>query len=177
MAKKKEFDFEELLERYKFYVGGGLLVAIAVGGAILLWRENYWKPGVEDRISQYEDRIFKMEEELSNIQANNVTTETTRVETTTAPPADSGEVAGAETPAKVPKKSTSTKSATPVGKINLNTASASQLDALPGIGPAYAGRIIDYRNANGGFKTIEEVQNVKGIGPKTFEKMREMISI
>jgi len=63
------------------------------------------------------------------------------------------------------------------GKINVNTASVSSLDSLPGIGPSYAGRIIDYREANGGFKAIEEVMNVKGIGPKTFEKIKDKITI
>lgn len=62
-------------------------------------------------------------------------------------------------------------------KINLNSASAAELDLLPGIGPTYAGRIIDYREANGGFKSIEQIQNVKGIGPKTFEKLRDKIEV
>jgi competence protein ComEA len=52
-----------------------------------------------------------------------------------------------------------------------------ELDSLPGIGPVYAQRIIDYRNANGGFKNIDEVKNVKGIGEKTFEKFKELISV
>lgn len=63
------------------------------------------------------------------------------------------------------------------GKVNLNTASTSELDSLPGIGPAYAQRIIDYRNSSGGFKAIEDVQNVKGIGPVRFEKMKDLITI
>ncbi len=63
------------------------------------------------------------------------------------------------------------------GKVNLNTASVSELDSLPGIGPAYAQRIIDYRDSSGGFQSIEDVQNVKGIGPKTFEKMKDLITI
>ncbi len=70
-----------------------------------------------------------------------------------------------------------TQAPTQSGKINLNTASASSLDSLPGIGPSYAKRIIDYRETNGGFKAIEEVMNVKGIGPKTFEKMKDKITI
>ena len=63
------------------------------------------------------------------------------------------------------------------GKVNLNTASATQLDSLPGIGPAYASRIIEYREANSGFKTIEEIENIKGIGPKTFEKLKDLITV
>lgn len=62
-------------------------------------------------------------------------------------------------------------------KININTASADELDLLPSIGPVYAQRIIDYRNKNGPFKSIEEIQNVSGIGPKTFEKLKDLITV
>lgn len=63
------------------------------------------------------------------------------------------------------------------GKININTASLEELDSLPGIGPTYAQRIIDYRKANGPFSSIEEVTKVKGIGQSTFEKIRDKITI
>jgi competence protein ComEA len=61
--------------------------------------------------------------------------------------------------------------------VNINTASEKELDTLPGIGPAFAQRIIDYREKQGGFKTIEEIQAVAGIGPKLFEKIREKITL
>lgn len=61
--------------------------------------------------------------------------------------------------------------------INLNTASLNQLMVLPGIGPAFGQRIIDYRNEKGGFKSIEEVKLVKGIGDKTYEKIKDRITI
>lgn len=63
------------------------------------------------------------------------------------------------------------------GKINLNTASQSELETLPGIGPSKAIAIIDYRETNGGFKTIEDLKNIGGIGEKTFEKLKEHIKI
>jgi competence protein ComEA len=56
-------------------------------------------------------------------------------------------------------------------RIDLNTASERTLQRLPGVGPAIAARIADYRNAYGGFREPREVMRVKGIGPKTFEKM------
>lgn len=61
--------------------------------------------------------------------------------------------------------------------ININTADAQTLDLLPGIGPSYAQRIIDYRTANGAFGTVEEIMNVSGIGEKTFAKMKDLITV
>ena len=62
-------------------------------------------------------------------------------------------------------------------KINLNLASKAELEKLPGIGPSFAQRIIDYRQSNGGFKTIEEIMAVPGIGQKTFEKIKDKITL
>jgi competence protein ComEA len=61
-------------------------------------------------------------------------------------------------------------------KINLNTASLEQLDSLPGIGPVYAQRIIDYRQKKS-FSSIEEIMEIQGIGEKTFEKFKDLITI
>jgi len=59
--------------------------------------------------------------------------------------------------------------------INLNSASAAQLEALPGIGATRAQAIVDYRSSNGPFKAAAEVVNVPGIGPKTYEKIKSLI--
>ena len=61
--------------------------------------------------------------------------------------------------------------------ININTASKEELTLLPGIGPVYAERIIEYRKENGGFKNIDEITNVKGVGEKRFENLRDKIKI
>ena len=62
-------------------------------------------------------------------------------------------------------------------KVNINTATLNELDSLPGIGPSTAQKIIDYREENGNFKTIEDLQNVKGIGDAKFEEIKEKIIV
>ena len=61
--------------------------------------------------------------------------------------------------------------------IDLNTATAQELESLPGIGPVMAGRIIAYREANGPFLSMDEVENVPGIGPKTLESIRPLATV
>jgi competence protein ComEA len=65
----------------------------------------------------------------------------------------------------------------PLAAIDINSASAAELETLPGIGPTYAQRIVEYREQNGPFAAIEEVQEVKGIGPSTFEKLEGLITV
>ena len=61
--------------------------------------------------------------------------------------------------------------------INLNTASAAGLEKLPGVGPAMAARIVEYRQKNGAFKKSEELMNVKGIGEKTYLKLKPLVTV
>ena len=63
------------------------------------------------------------------------------------------------------------------GKININTADKEELDKLPGVGPALADRIIQYRTEHGAFVTPEDLQNVSGIGTKTYEKMAAQVTV
>lgn len=63
------------------------------------------------------------------------------------------------------------------GKINLNKADEGELQKLPGIGPAKAAAIIEYRSTSGPFKTVEDLKNVSGIGEKTFEKLKDLVIV
>lgn len=62
-------------------------------------------------------------------------------------------------------------------KINLNTATGAELENLPGVGPALAARIIEHRKAHGPFRSVEQLDGVKGIGPKLMEKIRPLATV
>ncbi|HZF69777.1 ComEA family DNA-binding protein [Sulfuricurvum sp.] len=61
--------------------------------------------------------------------------------------------------------------------VNINRANAAQLQTLNGIGPSKAQEIIKYRKAHGGFKSVDELVNVNGIGPKTVQKLKPQVTI
>ena len=61
--------------------------------------------------------------------------------------------------------------------LDVNQATAQELEQLPGIGPALAGRIVEFRNSWGGFTNVDQLRRVKGIGRKTFERIRALIAV
>jgi len=63
------------------------------------------------------------------------------------------------------------------GKINLNTATPTELESLPGIGPGLAKTILEYRAINGSFASIEEIKNIPGVGEKTYERLKDLITV
>ncbi|MDQ3211344.1 MAG: helix-hairpin-helix domain-containing protein [Acidobacteriota bacterium] len=67
--------------------------------------------------------------------------------------------------------------ATPGAPVNLNAATLAQLQTLPGVGVSTAQRIVDYRQKNGAFKKVEELMNVKGLGEKSFLKLKPLITV
>ena len=67
--------------------------------------------------------------------------------------------------------------AKPAVVVNVNTASAAEFEALPGVGAKVAARIVEYRQKNGPFKKIEELMNVQGIGEKSFLQFRGQLTV
>ncbi|WP_432574898.1 helix-hairpin-helix domain-containing protein [Kineococcus sp. SYSU DK005] len=67
--------------------------------------------------------------------------------------------------------------AVPAGPLDLNAATAEQLDALPGVGEVLAGRIVSWRQANGRFTSVEELGEVQGIGPKLLDGVRDLVRV
>lgn len=63
------------------------------------------------------------------------------------------------------------------GVVNINKATSAQLQSLNGIGPSKAQEIINYRKTHGGFKSVDELVNVKGIGPKTLQGLKSQVSV
>jgi len=63
------------------------------------------------------------------------------------------------------------------GPVDLNSATVDQLDALPGVGPVLAQRIVDWRQAHGGFRTIDDLQQVPGIGPRKFSDLKALVAV
>lgn len=166
---EEKLDIGGFVESHRFLIGSILLVLILISGGYLLYRENYSKPRLTEKFENQDLKIKSLEakiEELANRQSAQTNSSTEEVVTTQTTSQNSGQVAGA-----------ATSSIKPIGKVNINTASTSELDTLPGIGAAYAGRIIEYRNSHGGFKSTSELKSIKGIGDKTFEKLADLVTI
>lgn len=160
------------IEKYQTLIGILLIISILVASAIIMVI-NFQSEKNNDNSNDLAQKVESLEIEQKNIndkinQIIDSLNQNKISQTSTV-----AEVKGVST-----EKTSSKSSAQQVsGIVNINTASLSQLDSLSGIGPTYAQRIIDYRIQNGGFKSIEEIKNVKGIGDKTFEKFKDQIII
>lgn len=84
---------------------------------------------------------------------------------------------GVSTIKDIPSSNKNENSGNKKNMVNINTADIGQLDTLPGIGDSTAQKIIDYRNENGKFNSIEDIKNVKGIGDSKFQKIKEYITV
>jgi len=139
-------NFDDFIFKYRFYIGGILVLVILAGSGLLIYdRYHRAKLNSENReIADLRTQNEALRNQLSQQATKNVAS------------------------ASVENQS---------DKININTADATELDKLPGIGPAKAADIIAYRESKGGFQTIEELKEVKGIGDKTFENLKDLVTV
>lgn len=166
--KVKENKEKVKSEKFKVVLISFLALVILSGTFVIFWQIQRQNPTKNEAVAEVDQLKQQLDDLNKKIDALNQAVEEAKSQqtTTTTTSKSTSSVKGA-----------STSSNQVSGKVNLNSASASQLDSLPGIGATYAQRIIDYRNANGGFKSIEEIKNVKGIGDATFNKMKDLITI
>jgi len=159
----KKISKENKRKKIELIIGCVLLVLIITGGIALAYSNKSSrgsKPSDSSEVAALKAEIDNLNKKIDDLNNNINAAKAAGVETTTTESSSGG-------------KSSSEVS----GVVNLNTASVSELDSLPGIGPTYAQRIIEYRQSNGGFKSTDELKNVKGIGDKTFDKLKNSVTI
>jgi len=152
---------KEFIEKHSTYIGIGLIVVCLIGGTLLLVRKGSLAKSQPPQSDQNQ-KISELENKITDLEAK-------IAEPKPAAAAPVSEVATSPLP--------TSKSSQPNGKVNINTANQAQLESLPQIGPTKAQAIIEYRTANGPFTSPDKIQNVKGIGPKTYEKLKDQITI
>jgi competence protein ComEA len=137
------------LDKYRFYIAG-VLVMIIIAGWVYLFFSTMSESSTDtynQEIEVLKSQIAELKNQVENISLQEVSSEETKEEK------------------NIPDI------------ININTASSEELQSLSGIGAVRAQDIITYRENHGGFASISEIQNVKGIGPATFAKISDKISI
>lgn len=142
-------NFDEIISKYRYIIGGFLVFVILIGLGMLIF-SNYLEKeaaNTQKAVAGLKTENEKLRQELS-VKAT---------QTVVASSATTGE--------------------NQTSKININTATATELDKLPGVGPVRAADIISYREKNNGFKTIEDLKNIKGIGDVSFEKIKDLVTV
>lgn len=118
----------------------------------------------------------KLEDEMVIIVYSKAEIQKMEEDKIVCPPCNNACITEEDEKAKLDEKEENT-AETPMGKININTADETTLQILDGIGETKAKAIIEYRNKNGNFKTIEDIKNVSGIGDSVYEKIKDNITV
>lgn len=145
----------EIFQKYKYQIGAVLAIILVFAGVAILWEKESLK------------NITQKSQIAGNVELDNLKLENQDLKNKIS------EMKAQSQSGQVQSASNESQS----DKININTASVEELDKLPGIGPAKAADIIKYREANGGFKSIEGINNVKGIGDATYSKLSDLITV
>lgn len=155
----------------------GMLLLLISGGQQFLSAgaaRAYEAPYYSERIAVFETKAQQTARELAGLQQQYYP-ETDAIslppEPESTPPAAAMREATAEPEDSLQQAPAESE------KININTATSAQLETLPGIGPAIAGRIIEHRNTHGSFQRIEDIKNVRGIAEGRFSKIKELITV
>lgn len=160
---------QKFLDKYQVYITISLILFITLGGLVLMSEQQRDKIISAQNSLKVEKQSWQREKDEMSGQIDQLQKQFTEVQNQKTAPVQinsSGQVASA--PAPIP---------TITGQVNLNTADVAAFDTLPGIGPAKAQTIIDYRTEKGSFKKIDDLKNVKGIGDATFQKLKSKITI
>jgi competence protein ComEA len=186
--------FNDFINKYKLVISGILILIILGSGGLLLY-SNQKKGGIEivNPDQNKGESICKVDIEgavrhpgVYNLKPDDRVEDAIKLAGGPLPEADLSKVSKSlasrvtdEERILVPFISTvgSSGTANQEDKININTATLAGLDSLPGIGEATGQKIIDYREQNGYFSSIEDIMNVSGIGQAKFDKMKDMITI
>ena len=126
---------------------------------------------------------LKEDADISNINLAEILEDGTKIhipkkgELEQSMPTDNSNFQGSGIQASSSSKTSSNPTSSKSTIVNINTASQTELEALPGIGPSTALKIINYRKENGKFKTIEDIKKVSGIGDAKFEKIKALIKV
>lgn len=170
--------------RFAIWMAYGL---VALGTAVIIYLVYPSSSG--GKVPGWEPVNEQLEVALDNLNTESASARTTvkpsatsqqanpevpKPSTTISPPASSSEPLAAASPLSANSNSSSGQSA---GLIDLNTATVEVLDQLPGIGPSKAKAIAEYRDQKGGFRKVEELLDVKGIGPKLLDKIKKSVTI
>jgi comEA protein len=177
--KRKAFFWIEKLqisrkERLAFSLMLVILTLILLGNAVLTNSFNYEKEQYDQLLVEFEKRSALIEKEQNALEEKyNPALAVNEMD-------DTNEPAKAEKASIGETNTSSTQEAEAGPKpetifVNINSGTSAQLQTLDGIGPAYAQRIIEYREANDGFDSIDELLNVRGIGPVRLENVRPYI--
>lgn len=152
------------IEKSRLIIGLGLIVSIVIGGVYWLYptQKVSVKPNGDQKVAELEKTVEQLTDRVNELSKDKSAVQASTSNAKTQAPANTADT---------------NKPSAVAGKVNINTATASQLDTLPGIGATYAQRIIDYRTTKGGFKSLSELKNIKGIGDKTFAKLKDRTTI
>lgn len=191
---KWNLKINEFIDKYKLIISGILILIILISGGYLLFtNRNNGNVEIIDPDSNKNGAILKVDVEgavknpgVYNLKPEDRIEDAIKAAGGPLPEADLSKVSKGLA-AKVTDgekiiipygSSSSVSSNSEQGdKVNINTASLAELDTLPGVGEATAQKIIDYREQNGYFTSIEDIMNVSGIGEVKFEKIKDMITI